>query len=271
MYQWLVADPANPGKLIPATGGGVPIPAPVWSATPAPPGPNPQPIVNAVAPAPAPEAGQQLGDAVWVKVFATQSASPSDLNHLVSGDSHVPDAAGEVETEWVLIQGGAGGGLQSELDSGGQLDPNSESVVRRYEFYAYTGPYDPENHEALPVTDSSPSPGELGDLIGNQMAGLNLANAAGKVPGDRVRPTVYFVAKPPLTTTSTAATFKFHVLDNVSIRFNYFCSLDKAIPTPCPNPMKYTGLGKGAHLFSVYSIDKADNPSKAKTYRWTIK
>src|SRR5207344_326132 len=142
------------------------------------------------------------------------------------------------ETEWLLIQGGAGGGLQAELANSDQIAANSKSVVRKYQFFKYTGPYDAENHEALPVTDSQPSAGELGDLIGNQMAGLNLA-VNGKVPGDRVRPTVYFVAKPALTTKSTAATFKFHALDNVAIRFNYFCSRDKAIPTPCPNPKKY--------------------------------
>ena len=270
VYHWLVADPATPGNLI-TFGGGVPIPAPAWSASPAPPGPNPQPIIAAVAPAPPPEVGQQLADAVWVKAFMSESPSPSDLNHLVSGDNQVPDSAAEVETEWMLIQGGAGGGLQSELDNSGQPGANSKSVVRKYQFFAYTGPYDPENHEALPVTDSQPSPGELGDLIGNQMAGLNLANAAGNVPGDRVRPTVYYVKKPPLTTMSTVAIFRFHARDNVSMRFNYFCSLDKAIPSPCKNPVTFSGLAKGVHSLSVYSIDRADNPSKAKTYRWTVK
>jgi hypothetical protein len=269
VYHWLVADPVNQGKLMPF-GGGVPIPAPQWSTTPPPPGPNPKPVVNAVVPAPPPEVEGQLADAVWVKVYVSESISPSDLNHLVSGDRQVPDSAAEVETEWLLIQGGLGGALQSELGNSGQLGVKSKSIVRRYQFFKYTGPYDPENHEALPVNDSQPSAGELGNLIGNQMAGLNLA-VGGKVPGDRVRPRVYFAKTPAKKTTSRAATFRFHALDNVSIRFIYFCSLDKRIPAPCKNPITFRGLAKGAHSLSVYAIDVADNPSKALTYRWTVK
>ncbi len=268
VYHWLVADQANPGKVVPF-GGGVPIPAPQWSATPPPPGnPNPQPIVGAVAPAPPPEQGQQLGDAVWVKVYAHERSAPSDLNHLLDGDGQVP-ASGEIETEWLLIQAGSNS-LQTELANEGQLAKNSQSIVRKYQFFQYTGPYDAENHEALPVSDSQPSAGELGNLIGNQMAGLNLA-PNGKIPGDRVRPTVYIVKKPAPKTTSTLATFRFHALDNVSIRFVYYCSLDKAIPSPCTNPITFRGLKKGAHSLSVYSIDVADNPSKAVTYKWTVK
>jgi hypothetical protein len=268
VYHWLVADPAHPGNVV-TFGGGVPIPAPQWSATPPPPGnPNPQPIVGAVAPAPPPEQGQQLGDAVWVKVYMHQRSSPSDLNHLLDGDSQVPVAA-EVETEWLLIQAGSNS-LQTELANEGQLAPKSESVVRKYQFFQYTGPYDAENHEALPVSDSQPSAGELGNLIGNQMAGLNLA-PNGKVPGDRVRPKAFFVKKPAAKVTSTTATFKFRATDNVSKKFNYFCSLDKKIPAPCTNPVTYKGLAKGAHSLSVYSIDQADNPSKAVAYKWTVK
>jgi len=199
-----------------------------------------------------------------------ESTAPSDLNHMVSGDIHVPDAAAEVETEWLLIQGGAGGGLQAELANSDQLGAKSKSVVRKYQFFQYTGPYDAENHEALPVNDSQPSAGELGDLIGNQMAGFNLG-AAGKVPGDRVRPKAFFVLKPTLTTTSHTAKFKFRATDNTSLTFTYFCSLDKKIPARCTNPKTYSGLKKGLHTFSVYAIDKAGNPSKALPYRWTIK
>ncbi|HUZ15832.1 MAG TPA: hypothetical protein VMU72_06595 [Gaiellaceae bacterium] len=270
VYQWLVADPAHPGKLMPF-GGGVPIPAPQWSTSPPlHPVLNPKPVVNVVAPAPEPDVGQQLGDAVWVKVYMTESTAPSDLNHLVSGDIHVPDAAAEVETDWLLIQGGAGGGLQTELANSDQLAAHSKSVVRKYQFFKYTGPYSSENHEATPVNDSRPSAGERGNLIGNQMAGLNLA-AAGKIPGDRVRPIAYFVKKPPLTTTLHSATFRFRATDNVSAMFTYFCSLDKKIPARCTNPKTYSALKKGVHSLSVYAIDKAANPSKALLYRWTVK
>ena len=271
VYHWLVADPAHQGQLM-QVGGSVPIPAPQWSPSPPlHPAVNPNPVVNVVAPAPPPEpADPMLPDAVWVKVFMTESTSPSDLNHLVSGDAHVPDHAVEVETEWVLIQGGAGGGLQAELANSDQMGAKSKSVVRKYQFFQYTGPYAAEDHEALPVTDSQPSAGELGDLIGNQMAGFNLG-AAGKVPGDRVRPKAFFDLKPVLATKATTAKFKFHATDNVSKAFTYFCSLDKKIPAKCTNPKSYSGLKKGVHTFSAYSIDKAGNPSKALNYRWTVK
>ncbi len=269
VYQWLVADPVHQGQLMPF-GGGVPVPAPQWSTSPPlHPAINPNPVVNVVAPAPEPDPGQQLGDAVWVKVYMTESPAPSDLNHLVSGDVHVPDHAVEVETEWLLIQAGSNS-IQTELANSDQLGAKSKSIVRKYQFFKYTGPYDVENHEALPVNDSQPSAGELGDLIGNQMAGLNVA-AAGKVPGDRVRPKGFFVLKPALTTTSTTAKLKFRATDNVSKTFTYFCSLDKKIPARCTNPKTYTGLKKGVHTFSVYAIDKAGNPSKALPYRWTVK
>ncbi len=269
VYHWLVADPAHQGQLM-QFGGSVPIPAPQWSPSPPlHPAINPNPVVNVAAPAPEPDVGQQLGDAVWVKVYMTESIAPSDLNHLVSGDVHVPDAAAEVETDWLLIQAGSNS-LQTELANSDQLGAKSKSVVRKYQFFQYTGPYDPENHEALPVNDSQPSAGELGDLIGNQMAGFNLG-AGGKVPGDRVRPKAFFVLKPALTTTSTTAKVKFRATDNVSKTFTYFCSLDKKIPAKCTNPKTYLGLKKGVHTFSVYAIDKAGNPSKALPYRWTVK
>jgi hypothetical protein len=102
------------------------------------------------------------------------------------------------------------------------------------------------------------------------MAGLNLA-VAGKVPGDRVRPRAFFVLKPALATASHTAKFKFRATDNASMSFTYFCSLDKKIPARCGNPKTYTALKRGVHTFSVYAIDKAGNPSKALTYRWTIK
>ena len=43
---------------------------------------------------------------------------------------------------------------------------NAEAVLRRYEFFAFTGEYDPENHEALVVDDANPLPEELGHYLG---------------------------------------------------------------------------------------------------------
>src|SRR6185436_17951158 len=91
------------------------------------------------------------------------------------GDDRVPDEAGETETEWQLLQSEVG--VAHEFESSGQIAEGNESVTRRYEFYEYTGAYDPEDHEARPEDDSAPAEGELGNYIGSQMAAVNLDGA----------------------------------------------------------------------------------------------
>ena len=264
-YFWLVPNLATPGTLK-TFGTGVPMPAPLWSTTPPAPGnPNPQPIVAAAVVAPEPDVGQQLGDAIWVKVYTRESPAAAQLGHLLSGDSKVPSSAGEVETEWILIQNGAGGGLQVELQSEGQLGKKSHSVTRHYRFFAYAGGYDPDNHEALVVNDSHPSAGELGPLIGNNMGALNLKK------GDVIRPTARFAAHPAKLTVRHRATFTMAATDNVSKTFTYFCSLDKKIPKKCSASVTLARLKKGHHRFTAYAADAARNASKAITDYWTIK
>ena len=56
-------------------------------------------------------------------------------------------------------------------------------MIRRYEFYKYTGAVDPANGEAIPVSDTVPAPGDLGAFIGDQNGAVNLAaGAAAPVP-----------------------------------------------------------------------------------------
>ena len=64
------------------------------------------------------------------------------------------------------------------------MGAGKEAVLRRYEFFAYTGAFDPETHEAKPVLgDSHPADGELGDFLGAQNVALNLnGNPVGVVP-----------------------------------------------------------------------------------------
>ena len=126
-----------------------------------------------VVPAPEPELGQQLSDAMWVKVFTTtvENPDPVELNDLVLGNAAVPPET-EIEIEWVLLQTDP-----NNPDRGEQLDENdvagaNESVTRRYEFYKYTGAYDVENHEAL---NESYDPAYVGDYLGNQNVAANLA------------------------------------------------------------------------------------------------
>ncbi len=206
IYRWLVADPVTPGNLSyqldPTTNlpGTVSIPAPVFvvnaqpAQIPAPPAPvvNVQPIVPvAVPPAPvvqveiqvpdAPEpVNYQFGEAMWVKVFTTESPSPSDLKDLVTDNAKVPNNPAEIEVEWQLLQKTidpaklAGGRDKLEGNLAGQpMAHGNESVTRRYEFYEYTGTFD-DVHEVLPVSENPPDAADIGNYIGAQMVAMNV-------------------------------------------------------------------------------------------------
>ncbi|HEV2444925.1 MAG TPA: PEP-CTERM sorting domain-containing protein [Candidatus Sulfopaludibacter sp.] len=173
-YHWLV-EGTTAGTLVQA-GTAVTLPAPVWNVPPV-----PQPVVQAVVQAPPEiEPGALFGDAIWVKVFTTESNSNADLNHLVSGDPLVPDSSAETEAEWTLLQSALGGGgpLQElALDNGGQPVLGA-AVLRRYEYYKYTGAYDAD-HEALDqsIDPNTGLPFSLGAPIGAQNVALNLNGA----------------------------------------------------------------------------------------------
>jgi len=172
VYRWLVADPANPGQLMPL-GTKVSIPAPVWNVVPNI-DPVLAPVVQAVLPAEPAEVEGQYGEAQWVKVFVTELPDPVDLHHLVTDDPVVPQDGAETEVEWVLLQAGPDGAPHAVLVNEKEVGEGNEAVIRRYEFYAYTGPYKPEDHEAKPVSDSNPLPEEIGNYLGAQMAAVNL-------------------------------------------------------------------------------------------------
>jgi hypothetical protein len=157
------------------------IPAPIWNVSPPPPqAPNQQlPVVAAVI-EPEPPGAFEFGEAVWVKIFKTESPEPAELHHLVTDNPAVPQEAAETEVEWTLLQ--ARRGRPAQLEQEAQIGEGNESVTRRYEFYEYTGEYDPESHEALVIDDANPSPGELGNYIGAQMAAVNLNPVAPPPP-----------------------------------------------------------------------------------------
>jgi hypothetical protein len=264
VYHWLLADPVTPGHLV-QDATAVSIPAPSWSVSPPPaPAVNPQPVIAAVAPAPPPEIEAQMGDAIWVKVYYQESPSATDLGHLVSGDKQVPAGAGEVETEWILVQAGNGGGLAQELASEQQPGKQAESVVRRYQFFEYTGPYDPENHEATPVNDSNPQPSEIGNLIGNQMAALNLPAAN----GDHTKPVAVIDTKVATSKKYASLTVKFHATDVKNKSFTFYCKVDKAVPATCKSGKVVAKLAKGSHTLKVYAVDPSGNASKPASLSW---
>jgi PEP-CTERM motif len=172
-YSWLLE--ASPGVLTTANGI-VQLPAPVWNVNL--PDPNLPPVqVVAVVEAPEPPAGFEFGDALWVKVFTTEFEDPTELEDLVGDNDHVQQA--ETETEWQLLQKDFNNPDSGKLESGygAPVGPNAASILRRYEFYEFSGMYDPETHEALfepPYGDSNPGPNDVGAYLGSQNAAVNI-------------------------------------------------------------------------------------------------
>lgn len=179
LYRWLVADPANPGAVMPV-GVDLSLPAPIWTVVP-PANPALPPVVVAQIEAPPAPAPAVFGDAQWVKVYKTEQPGKVNLDELV-GDNHnvVPENAAQLEVSWSLLQQDPPDGgkkrQRGKLANQGNLGNGNHAVVRRYEYYAYAGVYDPVTHEALcaDLTCTTPSPGELGDAIGAQNAAANL-------------------------------------------------------------------------------------------------
>lgn len=190
-YRWLVADPNHPGQLMYA--GGAPLPPGNVPPAPVPPPvfPIPHPIINVIPPAqpgaqpavdfqvripPPPVVTPQWGTAQWVKVFKTELNQEVDLNQLMGGDAAVPEGANQLETPWKLLQTNPHSANSGVLHNQAVLGNGSHAVVRRYEYYTYTGKYDPLTHEALCAdpTCSAPAVGEVGGLIGAQNAAANI-------------------------------------------------------------------------------------------------
>jgi hypothetical protein len=194
-YRWLVESTPGSGTLV---GKQVGIPSVAFVYTP--PVPNPIPNqpplvpaavniqVHAVAPNPEqPENAALWGEAFWVKTLSTKVAHDIDLGDLLRGD---PDQeAAEVETEWSLFQmPPAGQGGPNELmEKDLEVGDADHSVIRRYEFYKYLGATNPEDGEAIcdgpdvpghrcdtPFGDPGSGINDLGDYIGQQMAGVNI-------------------------------------------------------------------------------------------------
>lgn len=208
VYRWLVPDPNNPGQLMYYMGGAVATPTPTPVAIPqpvivaAPPAqPNAQPAIDfqiQLPPLPPPPfvAPPQWGDAKWVKVYKSEADNVVDLDDLMAGNPVVPDES-KAETPWKLLQSNPNNPGSGVMHSSGTPANGKHAVVRRYEFYKYTGAFNPSTHEALCAGAgdcASPQPGELGDYIGAQIAAANLAipsvtvtkTGSGTVTGDKI-------------------------------------------------------------------------------------
>lgn len=100
---------------------------------------------------------REFGPASWVKSIVTTSHNNHEiqLRDLVSDDPDDPDdkdwrngEPDEVEIEWELLQEEFGKDNDA-LESEQELPEGDEIITRRYEFYEYVGPIDPESGEAL--------------------------------------------------------------------------------------------------------------------------
>ena len=183
IYRWLVADPTNPGALVPFVGPQVSIPQPtVTVVPPAQIGAAPVVVfqikVQPPPPPPIPKPVPQFGDAQWVKVYKTELQREVGLDELVDDNPAVPQDPGTLETGWKLLQYNPNSnGKSGILTNQGGLGSGSHSVLRRYEHYKYTGAYNPTDHSAMCGGDgtcSAPQAGELGDFIGAQNAAANV-------------------------------------------------------------------------------------------------
>jgi hypothetical protein len=144
--------------------------SPVWNFIP-PVNPGDPPIIEAVVKVPEVEDPVEKADSIWMLVTVTESDRVASLDDLLSGGAFAGEL--EVETEWELLEGG----LNGDIEAVHEFEPAeaSKSVIRRYEYYQYTGLYSAE-HEPLSSWDGTGDPpvDELGDFIAANMVAANL-------------------------------------------------------------------------------------------------
>ena len=166
-FYWLDQDLQRIGSMP------MSIPNPTWTYLP-PARPGEAPIVRAEVEVPEPaEVHLQQPDSIWMKVYKTELERPVDLDELISNGGVVPEHAGETETEWELLEGNKAAAVEAPVGKG------NVSVIRRYEFFKYTGPYDEEHEPTSVFLDQDlpePPEGELGAFIASNMVAANLVD-----------------------------------------------------------------------------------------------
>ena len=203
-YSWLLETTPNSATLTKSVVG---IPAVVF--IPPPPGNPAQPIqvkIHALAnPA---NIGQNFGEAYWVKTYKTQLPHEVELNNLLRHNNDVE--AAEVEVEWDVFQARFDGqGINEDKVAQFVLGANDKAVIRRYEFYKYTGLFDPSGDGEVmcdgggaalghacdnPFGDGTPAGGgvnDLGNFVGAQIAAFNAVQAPVQVPAPVPEPETY--------------------------------------------------------------------------------
>lgn len=199
-YNWLVETAPGSGVLTKQVAG---IPAVDFVYTP--PQQNaPANVVARIAPvAPHPEQPERVdlwGDPFWVKVTKTKVGRNIDLGDLLvnqdDGEENEIERA-EVETEWKIFQKRPliRDDINDVLESPEvEINEGDKAVMRRYEFFRYTGPLNVDGSGEVDCNDfceqdplGLDAAGDhagisfVGNYVGQQMAGFNV-DQAGVVP-----------------------------------------------------------------------------------------
>ena len=111
----------------------------------------------------------QLPDSLWMKIFVTETEVEVELDDLVSDGVLVPHEEIETETEWEFLEGGEVFQVEADIPEAGK------SIIRRYEYYKYTGPYSNEHEPTAPPWDGiGEFPPTAGAFIAANMVAVNL-------------------------------------------------------------------------------------------------
>ncbi|MCZ7640548.1 MAG: hypothetical protein M5U12_33520 [Verrucomicrobia bacterium] len=88
----------------------------------------------------------------------------------------------ETEIEWMVFQKRPPGDPdgEGEIEGADELPEGDETVTRRYEFYEYLGPTNPEDGEAQ-CDNPADCDGAVGQFLGAQMAGFNVETPLGLI------------------------------------------------------------------------------------------
>lgn len=179
--RWLIDNPAAPGTLMPSNPPAA-IPFPTWFVSP-PVIISAPPVVVAEIEAPEPpEAPEKYGPAQWIKIYRTTLNRPVTVEELSSDNpSVVPEDPTQIEVSWDIIQadppaGGNGNRTRSRKQNQGNIGADVRAIIRRYEFYKYTGAVDAITNKVSCAdgTCTAPSPGELGDALTAQNSAVNV-------------------------------------------------------------------------------------------------
>lgn len=153
-YNWLTADPANPGML---TRSGTPVTLP-----------QPVPTIDTSGPTPFVRTTMTNGtagsDAVWVRRYGRAFNREVQLDELLVDNPVVMDTPA-LTGQFELVDGGA-----SLLDDE-PLTAGDAANIFVIEVYQYTGPYDDSHTPSC----TGQCAGTMGALIGTVMTATNLA------------------------------------------------------------------------------------------------